>query len=83
MLQGADSVPIVIVGNKSDFRPEQRQVSAAEGKKLADELACGFVEASARNNENVAQAFESMIVEIERGQEAGQPKDGNAKCVVM
>ena len=82
-MQGADTVPIVIVGNKSDFRAEQRQVSAADGKKLADELGCGFVEASARYNENVAKAFETMIVEIERGQEAGQPKEGNAKCILM
>lgn len=73
----------MMVGNKSDLRPEQRQVSLADGKKLADELGCGFVEASARYNENVSKAFESMIVEIEKGQEAGQPKDGNAKCEVM
>ena len=73
----------MIVGNKSDLRPEQRQVSLADGKKLAEELGCGFVEASARYNENVSKAFEGMIVEIEKGQEAGQPKDGNSKCSVM
>jgi Ras family protein len=28
----------MIVGNKSDLRPEQRQVSLADGKKLAEEL---------------------------------------------
>jgi Ras homolog enriched in brain len=80
---GADTVPIMIVANKSDLRPEQRQVSAADGKKLADELGCGFVEASARYNENVAKAFEGMVAEIEKGQEAGQPKEGNSKCTVM
>jgi Ras homolog enriched in brain len=82
-LQGADTVPIMIVGNKSDLRPEQRQVQLADGKKLAEELGCGFVEASARYNENVAKSFEGMIAEIEKGQEAGQPKDGNSKCVLM
>ena len=81
--KGADAVPILIVGNKSDLRPEQRQVSFADGKKLADEMGCGFTEASARYNENVAKAFEGMIAEIEKGQEAGQPKEGNAKCAVM
>jgi len=80
---GVDEVPLMIVGNKSDLRPEQRQVSLADGKKLAEELGCGFVEASARYNEKVDKAFEGMIVEIEKGQEAGQPKDGNSKCVVM
>ena len=81
--QGADTVPLTIVGNKSDLRPEQRQVTLADGKKLAEELGCGFTEASARYNENVGKAFEGMIAEIEKGQEAGQPKEGNAKCSVM
>ncbi|KAK0806431.1 GTP-binding protein [Friedmanniomyces endolithicus] len=80
---GADSVPIMIVANKSDLRPEQRQVSAADGRKLAEELDCGFVEASPRYNENVTKAFEGMIAVIEKGQEAGQPKDGNSKCGIM
>lgn len=81
--QGADTVPLTIVGNKSDLRPEQRQVTLADGKKLAEELGCGFTEASARYNENVGKAFEGMIAEIEKGQEAGQPKEGNTKCAVM
>lgn len=55
---GAEAVPIMVVANKSDLRPEQRQVSAADGKKVAEELGCGFVEASARYNENVGKAFE-------------------------
>ncbi|KAI6895705.1 hypothetical protein KC352_g25645 [Hortaea werneckii] len=80
---GADTVPIMIVGNKSDLRPEQRQVQTPDGKKLAEELGCGFVEASARYNENVNKAFEGMVGEIEKGQEAGQPKEGNTKCAVM
>ena len=81
--QGTEGVPIMMVGNKSDLRPEQRQVSLADGKKLAEELGCGFVEASARFNENVSEAFQGMIVQIEKGQEAGQPKEGNSKCSVM
>ena len=67
-VQGADTVPLTIVGNKYDLRPEQRQVTLADGKKLAEELGCGFTEASARYNENVGKAFEGMIAEIEKGQ---------------
>ena len=81
--QGTEGVPIIMVGNKSDLRPEQRQVTLADGRKLAEELGCGFVEASARYNENVGKAFEGMVAEIEKGQEAGQPKEGNSKCSVM
>ena len=73
----------MMVANKSDLRPEQRQVSAADGRKLAEELGCGFVEASARYNENVSASFEGMVAEIEKGQEAGQPKEGNSKCAIM
>lgn len=81
--KGADTVPLLIVGNKSDLRPEQRQVQLADGKKLAQELGCGFTEASARYNENVTKAFEGMIVEIEKGQEAGQPENDQQKCALM
>ncbi|KAJ9623619.1 GTP-binding protein [Taxawa tesnikishii (nom. ined.)] len=78
----ADTVPIYIVGNKSDLRPEQRQVKEEDGRKLAEELKCGWTEASARANTNVTKAFEGMIGEIEKGQEAGQPKEGK-NCIVM
>ncbi|KAK4987461.1 GTP-binding protein [Elasticomyces elasticus] len=80
--QGADEVPICIVGNKCDLRPEQRQVKKEDGHKLAAQLKCSWTEASARIDENVAKAFEMMLGEIEKGQEAGQPKEGG-KCVVM
>ncbi|KAI5209037.1 hypothetical protein E4T42_02167 [Aureobasidium subglaciale] len=79
---GAESIPLIIVGNKSDLRPEQRQVKAEDGRKLAEELGCGWTEASARFNENVGKAFEGMVAEIEKGQEAGQPKEGK-NCIVM
>lgn len=74
---------MVIVGNKSDLRPEQRQVSVEEGKKLAEEFKCGLTEASARYNENVAKAFELMIAEIEKSQNPSEPTGGANKCSVM
>ena len=72
----------MIVGNKSDLRAEQRQVKAEDGKKLAEELQCGWIESSAKFNENIIKAFEGMVAEIEKGQEAGQPKEGK-NCIVM
>lgn len=80
--QAAEYVPLVIVGNKSDLRPEQRQVTAEEGKALSTELSCGWTEASARYNENVQRAFELMIGEIEKSQNPGEPA-GGSKCAVM
>ncbi|KAL8745675.1 MAG: hypothetical protein Q9190_002215 [Brigantiaea leucoxantha] len=80
--QGADSVPLVIVGNKSDLKSEQRQVALDDGKKLSEEFKCGFTEASARLNINVAHAFEQMISEIEKSQNPGEPAKGD-KCSLM
>ncbi|GKT50251.1 GTP-binding protein rhb1 [Colletotrichum spaethianum] len=80
--QGTESVPIVIVGNKSDLRPEQRQVSAEEGKRVAEKIQCGWTEASARYNENVGKAFELLIAEIEKAQNPGEAAEGG-KCILM
>lgn len=75
-------MPIVIVGNKSDLRPEQRQVSLEEGRKLSERLKCGFTEASAAYDTNVAKAFELMIAQIEGSQNPGEaPQKSN--CVAM
>lgn len=80
--QGTDSVPICIVGNKSDLRPEQRQVTAEEGKQLAERYKCAWTEASARYGENVSRAFELLIGEIEKSQNPNEPP-ANGKCELM
>ncbi|KAF2637841.1 rheb small monomeric GTPase RhbA [Massarina eburnea CBS 473.64] len=77
-----DFVPLVIVGNKSDLRPEQRQVTPEEGQRLAEEFKCAWTEASARYDENVQKAFELMIGEVEKSQNPGEPA-GGSKCAVM
>ncbi|KAH7122697.1 rheb small monomeric GTPase RhbA [Dendryphion nanum] len=79
---GVEEVPLVLVGNKSDLPPQQRQVTDADGKKLAEEFGCGWTEASARYNENVQKSFELMVAEVEKGQNPGEPAGGN-KCIMM
>ncbi|RAL08398.1 ras-domain-containing protein [Aspergillus homomorphus CBS 101889] len=79
---GADHVPLVIVGNKSDLKSEQRQVSLEEGRQLGEEFHCAFTEASARLDYNVGKAFDLIIGEIEKSQNPSQPAGGN-KCSVM
>ncbi|KAF9882973.1 hypothetical protein FE257_004377 [Aspergillus nanangensis] len=79
---GADYVSLVVVGNKSDLKNEQRQVSSDEGRQLGEEFHCAFTEASARLGYNVDRAFELMIGEIEKSQNPAQPPGGN-KCNVM
>ena len=73
---------MMIVGNKSDLRPEQRQVGLGEGQGLAREFDTAFTEASARYDENVSKSFENMIAQIEKANNPSEPTGGN-KCVVM
>lgn len=75
-------MPIVIVGNKSDLRPEQRQVSAEEGRRVTEKLQCGWTEASARYNENVSKAFELLIGQIEKSQNPTDPPEAKT-CITM
>ena len=72
----------MIVGNKSDLKSEQRQVPTADGSQLADEFKCGFTEASARLNVNVAKAFELMIAEVEKSQNPDESTSSKA-CHIM
>jgi Ras homolog enriched in brain len=72
----------MIVGNKCDIRPQLRQITSAQGEQLGNNLKSGWIETSARNNENVAKAFEMMIAEIEKGQEPDKPA-GGGKCIIM
>jgi len=81
--QATENVPLVIVGNKSDLRPEQRQVTADDGRALANEFKCAWTEASARYDENVQKAFELMIGEVEKGQNPGEPAGDGKSCLVM
>lgn len=70
------------MGNKSDLRPEQRQVSAEEGRKMAEKSNCGWTEASARYNENVSKAFELLIAQIEKSQNPSDTPETKT-CITM
>lgn len=72
----------MVVGNKSDLKPEQRQVSTDEGRQLAEEVNCAFTEASAFLDFNVSKAFDLMIGQIEKSQNPSQPA-GGGKCALM
>ncbi|KAI8062816.1 ras family-domain-containing protein [Gilbertella persicaria] len=57
--------PMVLVANKCDLELE-RQVSSQEGKDLALEYGCQFVETSAKMRINVDEAFYEVVRDIRR-----------------
>lgn len=62
---GKVHVPLILVGNKKDLHVE-RTISTEEGKQLADSWKVSFVEASAKQNEAVAEIFHKILKEIEK-----------------
>lgn len=53
----------ILVGCKSDLK-DQRQVSAEEARKFAEENEMPFIETSAKSGENVEEAFRIVGQEI-------------------
>lgn len=75
---GADTLPMVVVGNKADL-DAQRQVSTEEGQQLAESFGAAFVETSAKSNQNVDRAFEALIAQIDSTSTDGNKEKG---CII-
>jgi GTPase KRas protein len=60
-----DLFPMVLVANKSDLESE-RQVSSQEGRDLAKQYGCHYIETSAKLRVNVDQAFHQVVRDIRR-----------------
>ncbi|RKP27517.1 ras-like protein 3 [Syncephalis pseudoplumigaleata] len=83
-------VPIVLVGNKIDIDYE-REVTTDEGRKLANEWRCPFLETSAKIAHNVDEAFYTLVREVRRtagglgagGQHGAHGKARRKKCVIL
>ncbi|KAJ7454769.1 P-loop containing nucleoside triphosphate hydrolase protein [Mycena latifolia] len=67
ILNAKDRVPfrMILLANKCDLEHE-RQVSMDEGRDLAKDLACNFIETSAKQRTNVDEAFYNLVREIRR-----------------
>ncbi|RYP33163.1 hypothetical protein DL767_004867 [Monosporascus sp. MG133] len=59
---GAREYNLILVGNKSDCRDDERQVSWAEGHRLAASfrIRCSFIETSAKKGDNVNRIFPQL-----------------------
>lgn len=74
---GAETLPMVVVGNKTDL-DSQRQVPSEEGQQLADSFGAAFVETSAKDKVNVDRAFELLISQIDSNSTESKEKG----CVI-
>jgi len=63
----------ILIGNKNDLE-DQRQVNYNEAKDLADHFNVRFLETSAKNAQNVEDAFTLMTREISSKVAKDQPK---------
>ncbi|VEL07883.1 unnamed protein product [Protopolystoma xenopodis] len=53
-------VPVMLVGNKCDEN-EAREVSQPQGQAIAKRWKCGFMETSAKLNQNVKEMFQDLL----------------------
>jgi Ras-related protein Rab-8A len=61
----SEGVNKILIGNKCDW-VEKKAISKEQGQALADELAIGFVETSAKANINVEEAFFTLARDIKK-----------------
>ena len=78
-VKNSDSVPLILVGNKSDMFDE-REVSANEAKVLAEEWSCPHFETSAKNNSNVDEVVTEIVRRTKTTQKGSSSKGG---CCVL
>ena len=60
-------IPIVLVGNKCDL-DHDRKVSVEEGRRLASEWKCSFIECSAKHDENIKAAFNQLLLQVQENE---------------
>lgn len=91
-----DSVPLVLVGNKCDL-DDMREVSFAEGKQLAQQWGCAFMETSAKERIQNEECFYQVVREIRKleappvsqvqpripQEEKSKKKKKKHKCIIL
>lgn len=62
-VKGSDleAAPLMLVGNKCDEPESDRQVTTDQGQQQAKKWSCGFMETSAKTNENVKEMFQELL----------------------
>ncbi|MBZ3871147.1 Ras-related protein Rap-2a [Sciurus carolinensis] len=71
-----EKVPVILVGNKVDLESE-REVSSNEGRALAEEWGCPFMETSAKSKTMVDELFAEIVRQMSY---AAQPDEDDPCC---
>ena len=78
-VKNASAVPLLLVGNKSDLN-EYREVTTAEGRRLAASFGVPFLETSAKTRDNIEEVFSVIVRELRKS--LGQTDDSGC-CVLL
>lgn len=70
----------MLVGNKSD-RATEREVLTQDGRALARELGCEFVETSAKHGIHVEKAFYDVVRVLRYQRQQTTRRTGNANLI--
>jgi len=81
-VKDSETFPMVLVGNKCDLN-EQRGVSTVEGQELAQKWKCVFLEASAQNNYNVKEAFETLVQQVYKSKKHEKDAKKKHRCTIL
>ncbi|GMR37519.1 hypothetical protein PMAYCL1PPCAC_07714, partial [Pristionchus mayeri] len=72
-------IPVMLVGNKIDEPAAKRQIPTSYGENAAKEWKCGFIETSAKNNDNVQELFQKLLSMEKKRQLQLTMDDGEGK----
>lgn len=82
-VKDANSVPMVLVGNKCDLEDE-RVVQQNTGQNLAKQWSTAFMEASAKQKTNINEIFYDLVRQINRSNPNTPGKSGKKKgCAIL
>jgi len=78
-------IPIMLVANKIDLE-EERAITTDEGKNLAKELNCGYIESSAKTNHNINEIFYRLVKRVNKWREEhpqAAPPPAKKRCTLF
>ena len=58
------SLPFLVLGNKCDLDEGLKKVSSGEAKSYCEDNNFLFFETSAKDNQNIEEAFRAMVVRV-------------------